>query len=303
MPSLTTVTVLLATHNGAAWIEEQLESILNQDDVPVSLWVSDDQSSDQTVAMVDARANRSDTIRRLPSRAFGSAAGNFFYLLENLTSQAGVGAVALSDQDDVWHRDKLRRAVTLIESGTCDAVSTSVIAFWPDGRRQLIDKGATPRLSDHWFESAGPGCTYVLSASTAMALSSWVSSNRDLLRDIQFHDWLIYAWVRSRGYRWHIDPEPSMDYRQHDSNVLGAHAGFSGKLKRLRMLFNGWYFTQVLHIATACGGLSHPLIQRLRRDRWVDRLTLVVRVGQMRRKAFDRVVLAMALLFGWRHPS
>ncbi len=297
------VLVLMATHNGARWVRDQLRTILAQEQVVVGIQLCDDTSTDTTHSEVHRLAKGEPRVQVLRPQRHGSAAGNFFELIsQSRHQQPAVSLVALADQDDLWYPDKLAWAAEAIASGRCEAVSTSVVAFWPDGRRKLINKGQSQRTADHWFESAGPGCTYVLRADVARELGAWVAAHREALRGIDFHDWLIYAWVRSRGHRWWIDPRPSMDYRQHDHNVLGAHAGLSGLKKRLAMLLGGWYLQQVLRIAEVCGAQSHPLLARLRRDRWYDRLYLVCRVGQMRRKPLDRLALAAALLFGRRNP-
>jgi rhamnosyltransferase len=42
------VAVLMATYNGEVWLQEQIDSILEQKDVDVTLFVSDDSSADGT---------------------------------------------------------------------------------------------------------------------------------------------------------------------------------------------------------------------------------------------------------------
>lgn len=294
------VVVLLAAHNGVRWIGAQLDSILAQQGVSLQVLVSDDASTDTTRDQVLARAATDARVTLLPANGpFGSAAANFFALLASLGQLATAPtAVALADQDDVWHPDKLQRAVNALHTQDAAAVSGSVMAFWPDGRQQLLQKSQPLRAADHLFESAGPGCTYVLRGDVALRLSAWVVAHTDALKPIAFHDWFVYAWVRTQGGRWWIDPVPCMDYRQHDHNVFGARAGWRGLARRGRMLFGPWYRQQVLAIAHACGANHHPLIARLQRDRWQDRSALVCQVGAMRRKPLDRLVLAVALLFG-----
>lgn len=300
----TRVVVLLATHNGARWVDAQIDSILAQQGVSLQLLVSDDASTDATRERILARATTDARVQLLPSQApYGSAAANFFCLLAAL-QQLGTpaDAVALADQDDVWHPDKLQRAVHALRTRQVAAVSGSVRAFWPDGRQRLLQKGQPQRAADHLFESAGPGCTYVLRADVAWRLSAWITAHAAALQPIAFHDWLIYAWVRTQGERWWIDPKPSMDYRQHDHNVLGARAGWHGLLRRSRMLLGPWYRQQVLAIAHACGASQHPLVVCLQRDRWRDRWTLLCHAGALRRKPLDRLVLALALLLRPKGP-
>lgn len=302
--ALPQVVVLLASHNGARWIGAQLDSILVQQGVSLRVLVSDDASTDATRELVQARATADARVTLLPaSGPHGSAASNFFALLASLSLlDKPPSAVAFADQDDLWHPDKLQRALTALEKNNAAGVSGSVVAFWPDGRRQLLQKSQPLRAADHLFESAGPGCTYVLRGDVALRLSAWVVAHTEALRRIAFHDWFVYAWVRTQGEVWWIDPLPCMDYRQHDHNVFGARAGWRGLARRGQMLFGPWYRQQVLAVAHACGANHHPLIARLQCDRWRDRWALVRQVGAMRRKPLDRLVLAAALLFGKRGP-
>ncbi len=292
------VLVLLATHNGERWIGEQLRSILAQEGVTLQVWVNDDASTDATRTLVQSVAAADARVILLPAApAYGSSAANFFALLEQLQFlPTPLAAVALADQDDRWYPDKLQRALQAMALHQVAAVSGSVMAVWPDGRQQLLQKSQPLRAADHLFESAGPGCTYVLRGDLAQSLSQWVRTHRDALRPIAFHDWFIYAWARTQGYGWWIDARPCMDYRQHDQNVLGARTGLRGWLRRGQMLWGPWYRDQVLAIAQACGADQHLLVERLRRDGWKDRWALVWQVGSMRRRPLDRLALAAALL-------
>lgn len=304
MPSQNTprIVVLLATCNGARWINAQIDSILAQQGVAIRLVVRDDGSTDTTRSLLEGRAAQDARITLLPASApSGSAAANFFALLAMLGNLgAPPDAVALADQDDVWLPDKLRHAWVALQTRGVAGVSASVWAWWPDGRKTLLTKSQPLQAADHWFESAGPGCTYVLRGDVAMHLSDWVAAHREALRPIAFHDWWIYAWVRHHGGGWWIDPVPRMHYRQHGSNVLGARAGWRAKTMRLHMLFNGWHRQQALAIAQSCGAGDDPLIVRLQRYGWRDRWALTCQARSLRRKTSDALALACALCLGWQ---
>ena len=67
---------------------------------------------------------------------------------------------------------------------------------------------------------------YVLNKDLALALQYFVKEHWDAVNEIVLHDWLMYAFARSNGYKWFIDPKPSMRYRQHGKNQVGANTGF-----------------------------------------------------------------------------
>lgn len=243
------VAVLLAAYNGAPWLEEQLSSILNQSLIDVTVFISIDPSSDGTEALCHAYAAAHACVVVLPvSERFGGASRNFFRLIRDVDFDS-FEFIAFSDQDDIWHTGKLLRATQSIADRKVDAYSSNVTAFWRDGRRVLLDK-AQPQVDlDYFFEAAGPGCTYVMNNLLARSLKTSMLENWQLLQDVSLHDWYCYAYARSNGYRWYIDPMASMDYRQHERNQVGANTGLRPLISRYKSIHDGWWFSQVELIA------------------------------------------------------
>lgn len=297
------VAILLATYNGARWLTEQLDSLLGQRHVEVTIFVSDDHSSDATLTLLQARGD--SRLRLLPQAGrFGSAAGNFFRLLRDVDF-SGFDAVSLSDQDDIWHADKLARALQQMEVQGADAVSGNVEAFWPDGRRRLIRKSQPQRRWDHYFEAAGPGCTYVLSASLAHELQSVLRARGEQMREVSLHDWFIYCYARSHGYRWFIDEQPGMAYRQHGDNVIGANQGWAAARSRLGKILDGWYQGQIMLIARLCDRQEQLPVRWLAGGERLGYLRMMMAVRHMRRYWRDRCVLALTFVIfffraGWK---
>jgi rhamnosyltransferase len=123
---------------------------------------------------------------------------------------------------------------------------------------------------------------------------------------VEFNDWLVYAVCRARGWRWHIDGTATVDYRQHDDNVMGANHGRRAALSRLRLITARWHRGQALAVVDAAlsvvPGAERPAVQRLRTELAgagvAQRLALARRAGQLRRRPRDRVLLAALLLAG-----
>ena len=83
MTSNPTVAVLLAAFNGIKWIEEQIESILNQKDVNLDIYISIDLSNDGTYEWCEELAIKNSNVNILPyGNHFGSAGKNFFRLIK-----------------------------------------------------------------------------------------------------------------------------------------------------------------------------------------------------------------------------
>lgn len=251
------VAVLLATYNGRPWIAEQVASILAQRDVELTIHVSDDGSTDGTREWIEAQQAEGAPLRMMPMRApSGSSAANFARLISE-GDYTGYDFCALADQDDLWSPGKLGRAVRIMAADGIDGYSSSVTALFEDGRRRLVEKSAPQRRYDHYFESPGPGCSFVLGASLMKELAHSLAHLRSLGPvEFDYHDWFIYAYARRAGYKWYIDPEPTMLYRQHARNVLGANIGLGPRWSRLRRIHSGWYLSEVRKLHSTLESLA-----------------------------------------------
>ncbi|WP_350601392.1 glycosyltransferase [Pseudomonas sp. 65/3-MNA-CIBAN-0223] len=283
------VAVLLAAYNGMRWIEEQLASILSQSAVDVTVCISIDPSTDGTEDWCTAYAVAHPNVIVLPKVGkFGGAARNFFRLIRDV-DLAPYDFIAFADQDDIWHADKLQRATGMIVSRHVDAYSSNVTAFWPDGRTQLLDKAQPQVAWDYLFEAAGPGCSYVMSQPFAQTLKTSMLANWHALQAVSLHDWYIYAFARSHGYHWYIDPLPSIEYRQHEHNQVGANAGFLSLLSRFKTIHDGWWFTQVKTIALLVGQEDDPFVKSWLPLRRRQLFKLSLSASQCRRRTRDKV--------------
>lgn len=283
------VAVLLAAYNGMQWIEEQLASILNQSAVDVTVYISVDPSTDGTEAWCADYAARHARVILLPDEGrFGGASRNFFRLIRDVSLDE-YDSVAFADQDDVWDLDKLQRATLAIESRKVDAYSSNVTAFWADGRTCLLDKAQPQVAWDYLFEAAGPGCTYVMTRRLIAPLKASIVANWNELQKVSLHDWYCYAFARSHGFSWFVDPQSSMRYRQHEQNQVGANTGLGSLIERYKTIHDGWWFSQVRMIACLVGVKNDVFVRRwlpLGR-RHLLRLSLSARY--CRRRARDKV--------------
>ena len=288
--NLPKVAVLLAAYNGMQWIEEQVDSILNQQGVAVTLFFSVDLSTDGTDQWVQMLAEKHSNVVMLPyGERFGGAGSNFFRLIRDVDF-SGFDAVSFADQDDIWFSDKLKRACALLQAGQYDVYSSNVTAFWPDGKQVLIDKAQPQKQFDHFFEAAGPGCTYVFNIDAASAFKRFLIEMDERIQAVSLHDWLAYAFCRHNVFKWFIDPTPSMLYRQHANNQVGTNAGLSAYKKRFQLISQKWYRKQILTIT----GLVAPSVS----DNFNSRIFLLKNVLQLRRKARDTLFLMAVLILG-----
>lgn len=258
----TRINVLLAAYNGKQFIAQQLQTILNQTVKPGKILINIDLSTDETVAIVEGFATKFSEIEILSSNnRFGSAAANFIYLLLNI-NLSNIDYIALADQDDLWNEDKLDKAIQKLHQGY-DGYSSNVEAFWKDGRKKVLEKNQSQQNFDHLFESAGPGCTFVMTAKLALELQNFLKINQSKITQMkQYHDWLIYAFARTNNFKWFIDGYASMQYRQHALNDFGAHVGISAFLLRVKRVLKGEGFDQVVRLIKILKLENDPFVSK-----------------------------------------
>lgn len=247
------IAVLLAAYNGLKWLPEQVETILNQQNVSVLLFVSVDRSDDGTEEWVDSLATNDSRVKVLPhGRKFGGGGKNFFRLI----AEANLGDcdyVSFADQDDLWFETKLSRATLVLYQGEYDGYSSNVTAFWPDGKRHLVHKAQAQKRWDFLFEAAGPGCSYVLKRPLFELIRTRIIADMKLVEGVYLHDWFCYAFARANNKSWYIDSKPSLFYRQHASNHVGVNRGANAFFTRISQFTGGFWLEQSLLIARIVG--------------------------------------------------
>jgi len=285
------IAVLLPACNGMLWIEEQINSIFAQIGVDIGLYISIDISDDQTYQWCLSLAQTDERVTILSyGERFGGAARNFFRLIREVNFDK-YDFVALADQDDIWLPEKLERATIMIRQHDLQAFSSDVIAFFQDGREQLIKKSHSQKRFDYFFESAGPGCTYVFRSPALSQFKQFLIANWLTVNGLIFHDWVLYAYFRHHQLAWQIDNQATMRYRQHEFNQIGPNAGLGAYMKRLGMVQSKWYAKEVeklFHLIDPTGASGLKL----------ERSFLIRHYRQLRRHPKEALALLFLLLVG-----
>ena len=307
MPS---VALLVATYNGRQWLPAQIESILAQRGVRLTLNVADDASTDGTWSWLESALGGRPGVRLVQhARSSGSAGANFRSLYAT-ADIADAEYVALADQDDIWKPDRLRQAIDVLSSRRASGYSSAVEAFWPDGRKRVLKQSAHQRRADFLFEGAGQGCTFVLRAAFFQRIRRFCNEHPAAVAELHYHDWLVYLLARAWNEPWVFDPCPTLRYRQHGSNEIGARSGWRAVERRLRLVRDGWYRRQVVAASRLCmtAGSADPIAASLARmllkppggRSAFERMRLARALLESgRRRAGDRLMLAWAAGAGW----
>lgn len=105
------ISIVMATYNGAKYIEQQLDSILPFMKEVDELIISDDGSSDETVKIIKDYQKKYNNILLVKGPRQG-VVRNF----ESLLERASRNIIMFADQDDIWMPDKLSKIRTAFES-------------------------------------------------------------------------------------------------------------------------------------------------------------------------------------------
>lgn len=296
--------VFLAAYNGMDFIAGQIESILCQKNVDLQIFISVDQSSDGTEDFLAHWAQSESRLTLLPfGQQFGGAGPNFYRLIKEV-DLTGFDYLSFADQDDLWHPEKLWRAHRVMTEHGALGYSSNVTAFWPSGKTQVVNKAQPQQCLDFMFEAAGPGCTYVLKRSLALAFQQSLVRADEKLPRVDYHDWLIYAFARANHYKWIIDNWSSMHYRQHANNQLGVNTGWKSYWLRVRKVLAGHGFEQSLLIANVIHAASTPVVKAGLQGGRSGYLWLACRANQCRRRRIDQLwFFSLCLVFAMAKPS
>ena len=290
------IIVLMTAYNGMEWIGKQVQSILEQSLVTVHLYISVDISTDGTYEWCKEIDGENAQVTVLPyGEKYGGAAPNFFRLMRDVDF-SDADFVCFADQDDIWLNDKLSRAVDKIQTMKVQAYSSDVLAFWPSGKQQLIEKSQMQRKWDYLFEAAGPGCTYVFTNHLALSLQSFCKAHKDKLKNVILHDWFSYAYARANGYKWYIDDYVGLYYRQHIGNQVGANNGLAAFIYRFKAISSGEGIQQSILLAKCLKLEEVPFVKIWVSFRRWGFLRLAFRSYECRRKSTEQFLFFFACI-------
>lgn len=253
------VAILLAGFKGHKHLYEQVFSLLNQKGVSVDIFIRVDGESLIFTNMVIQLAFDYKNIHYIKGDVISSSGMNFYKLILDIKDTT-FDYYSLCDQDDIWEESKLQRAHQCLKDNSVSGYSSGFTTFISTGHKKRYFNGQQTKF-DHFFQSSGPGCTFVFDNKGFNFLKSYLAQEKELL-EVLAHDWLIYFIFRINSLGWHIDTESHFFYRQHDSNVAGVNSGFTAKIKRIKLLFKGWYVSDLvkLHVFAISKGLYKNFI-------------------------------------------
>ena len=297
------VQVLLSTYNGAKYIGPQLKSLAGQTYDNVFIRFRDDGSTDATVDILK------NFIKSYPKADFTQGANigavkSFFELLK--LSSEDSSYFAFCDQDDIWEKDKISRAVEHLNKFPQEKPalyfcrlnivdeSLNHIAYSPIPSRK-------PSFENALVENIATGATVVINkAARDLVL-------RRLPENAPIHDWWLYIAVSAFG-EIVFDEKPLIKYRQHGANAIGIKVGFlKQSFSRLKRFFSKGLKT----ISLQAGDFYDIHGDRLnkserqtiedflfKRKNLCERIIYAFKMKVYRQAPMDNIILRILIIFG-----
>ncbi len=220
------ITILMGTYNGEKYIEEQIESILSQTEKKWRLVIQDDCSTDATPDIVKKYAeNYKDKVTFIERRfSSGSAKNNFASMLKLSKSDY----VLTCDQDDVWLPSKIELTLKKMQELESKYGKDSPFLVHTD---LIIADAELKVIAGSMFEYQNLDSKRdsfnnllvqnIVTGCTMMINRSLLDCVRDVPEEAIMHDWWLAIIASAFGHVGFVN-KPTLFYRQHDNNEVGA---------------------------------------------------------------------------------
>src|SRR5690606_14515380 len=246
----TRVAIILPTYNGARYLREQIDSLLAQSHHDFVIVTRDDGSTDASKELIAGYADEHPERFHIVESGgvnVGASAGFSLllqYVLDNKAALALEKAyIMCCDQDDIWYPHKI--AISLQRMRTLETQSPGLPLLVHSDMRVVDEERRQVAPSFVAYQGLNPfrnsftrllvsnvvtGCTVLFNEELAQLASP-------VPRDAIMHDWWL-ALLASAFGRVSFIEKTLVDYRQHDSNTLGAkeYARSGGTLAALTRL-------------------------------------------------------------------
>ena len=215
------VLVLMATYNGEEYLRCQIDSILNQKGVDVSILVSDDFSKDNTKNILEEYKNKYSNFNYHVNKMNKNFTYNFIDLIfESNKIMGEFDFYAFSDQDDYWEEDKLLKAISKLDTEYPKLYMSNLkivndnLEF--NGKYMEDDSIDKCNKGNFIFENICTGCTVVYNSAFHKRILEYYP------REIYLHDYWVFL-IAAYTADFYYDKEGYILYRQHDSQQIGQN--------------------------------------------------------------------------------
>lgn len=220
------VSIALATYNGEAYLVEQLNSLIGQDYPNLEIVISDDCSTDNTWSILKDYADKDSRIHLLPQASNLGYVDNFIRAFRSCHGTL----IAPSDQDDIWHIQKISKLVDAMGTASLIYCCSNVV----DENNNDLGKKSSDGIT---MITGSEPRNFLFSQSIsghAMLFRQSLLNATDKLNSAPYIDWMIAFLAARDGEIKYLD-EALVNWRQHHSSTsyVARSSGQASRRKRL----------------------------------------------------------------------
>jgi glycosyltransferase involved in cell wall biosynthesis len=213
MISTPLVSVAMATFNGAEYLQEQISSILGQSYPNLEIVITDDASSDETLAILRDFENIYKKIKVFRHCVNRGITATFENSIKNCNGEF----IAISDQDDIWELNKIEILMNAMEDEDAICSDSELV----DQSGQTMNKRISSLVNLKSFYSGVPFLMGIcLPGHAIMMQGDFAKYILPMPVEIMYDRWISFCAAANNGIKYiHL---PLVKYRQHESNHFGV---------------------------------------------------------------------------------
>jgi glycosyltransferase involved in cell wall biosynthesis len=216
------ISILLSFYNGSKYLKEQLDSLCSQIYKDIEIITRDDGSSDNTIEIL-----KSYDVKLLETKENLGAKRSFGELLDYAVANSDSGYFMFCDQDDVWHDKKIEKTLAKMKEMEKEFGDIPLLVHTDlevvDEKLNTINSSFMEfqkinsmknKFHNLLIQNTITGCTMMINRKLAQ-------KSLPIPDGAIMHDWWIGLVASQFGGIGYVD-EPTIKYRQHTSNTVGA---------------------------------------------------------------------------------
>ena len=302
------VAVILGFYNGNNFIEEQVESIFNQNFKNIDIFIFDDNSKIK-LEFKDLKINnnKKPKIKITKRKENLGYAKNFLMGLEEVGKEYDF--YAFSDQDDIWEKDKITRGIEALISkeSKFPKLYCSRTSYFNSECTKVIGSSnihpKKPTFANALLQNIAGGNTILMNNLARQIVVKTVKAENFIS-----HDWWCYQIISGAGGEIIFSSKKSLKYRQHDKNLIGGNNSFKEKLIRFRKFFSGsfkiWVDINIENLKSNKKFITESnlivlktFIKARESKNIFKKLTLYLKSGVYRQTFSENIIFLIGLLF------
>lgn len=234
------LSIIIPTYNVEKYLERCIKSIINQTYKNIKIYVRDDGSKDNTIAILQDYETQGK-IKLIKGENVG-VVNSFFNCLKEAIDEGDI--FAYCDQDDKWHENKIERAVQALQKEEKDLPILYFSEFnYCDENLNFLNKSKLNKKGASFRNSIVECISFGISEVFNKKLAQEILASGT--EKVCFHDWWAYMIASGLG-KVIYDEEATVEYRRTGNNVSpSGKSAIKLQIYRVKKFLFGKYFKNI----------------------------------------------------------